>query len=458
MPRKVFISFLGTNNYIRTHYSFPDNANQEEKLSKPVRFIQEALIDEYCRDWDTHDRIFIFYTEESYRKNWIDNGQISSDVLEDTFGLEQVLKKKDIWNIVEPVLIPEGFSENQMWDIFNILYQKLNQEDIIYFDITHAFRSIPIFAIVFFNYSKCLKNTSIASIYYGAFEKLGPAYKIKDMPIEERKAPIIDLSSIANLQSIINAASEYKQFGQISSIGNLLTPSKSKESKRQRRANEAISILQKELNNLDSYITVCDLENIKKGIFAKKILSMFDTVKGADNITKAEKILLEEVEQEIKKFKPEPSDENIESAINKAFRYRMIPQAYTLAQEYIISIAVEKLSKDIPDFCAEIHEDKDRRIFTSSLLAIRKDDIQNRTYKKPLSDHPKLTQNLLETWGTGAIIRTHYQQLTEFRNIVNHAKKRNQTEKDLIKEFANSYPAIIEALTGHRPTLNMPSC
>ena len=82
MSRKVFISFLGTNNYIRTHYII------NGKISKPVRFIQEALIDEFCNDWDENDRIFILHTQESLNRNWIDKGQKYDEKTseEDTYG------------------------------------------------------------------------------------------------------------------------------------------------------------------------------------------------------------------------------------------------------------------------------------------------------------------------------------------------------------------------------------
>ena len=50
MARNVFISFLGTNNYLETYYSIGDF-----KSSQPVRFIQEALIEHLCREWTSED-------------------------------------------------------------------------------------------------------------------------------------------------------------------------------------------------------------------------------------------------------------------------------------------------------------------------------------------------------------------------------------------------------------------
>ena len=82
MPRKVFISFLGTNNYVQCRYDI------NGVVSVPVRFVQEALIEHWCKEWTEQDRILIFCTSKettgengSKEMNWLDNGQgrISDD-------------------------------------------------------------------------------------------------------------------------------------------------------------------------------------------------------------------------------------------------------------------------------------------------------------------------------------------------------------------------------------------
>ena len=65
MGRKVFISFLGTGNYVNCKYQYPDG-----EISAPVRFIQEALINKLCQNWSDDDRIFILCTEASQKKNY----------------------------------------------------------------------------------------------------------------------------------------------------------------------------------------------------------------------------------------------------------------------------------------------------------------------------------------------------------------------------------------------------
>ena len=95
MARKVFISFLGTGNYLQTHYEL----NGEK--SAPVRFVQEALISFLCKDWTENDRIFIFCTkgaEGSETKNWFDNGhtKVNEDAEIEKIGLEHRLRNLNL--------------------------------------------------------------------------------------------------------------------------------------------------------------------------------------------------------------------------------------------------------------------------------------------------------------------------------------------------------------------------
>ena len=227
MARKVFISFLGTNNYMQTCYELDD------QRSDPVRFVQQALIGFLCADWSDTDRILIFYTEESKKKNWLDGGQtrVESDI--EYKGLKSVLRDMSLPVPVEGCLrdmslpvpvegceIKEGFTEADIWSIFDTVYSKLADGDEIYFDVTHAFRSIPLFSMVLFNYARFMKETRLAAIYYGAFEKLGPAFLVKQQIPDPRNrvAPVIDLTSIARLQATNVAASDFLEFGKVGTV------------------------------------------------------------------------------------------------------------------------------------------------------------------------------------------------------------------------------------------------
>ena len=93
MARKVFISFLGTNNYVQCRYDI------NGVVSEPVRFVQEALIEYWCKDWTEQDRILIFCTSKettgesgSKEINWLDNGQPRVTEESEKIGLQHRLQ------------------------------------------------------------------------------------------------------------------------------------------------------------------------------------------------------------------------------------------------------------------------------------------------------------------------------------------------------------------------------
>ncbi len=65
----IYISFLGTTNYVPCHYYVGDFRSPE-----PVRFVQEASILYNCTNWSADDRIVIFTTDDAKKMNWQDNG------------------------------------------------------------------------------------------------------------------------------------------------------------------------------------------------------------------------------------------------------------------------------------------------------------------------------------------------------------------------------------------------
>ena len=126
MARKVFISFLGTNNYVLCKYSIGGID------SKPVRFVQEALIEHLCQEWTEKDRIFIFCTSKdttgengSKEINWFDNGQTKISDDSEKIGLKhrlQDLKKQmGLCTPIEQFDIEAGFSEEEIWEIIGIM-------------------------------------------------------------------------------------------------------------------------------------------------------------------------------------------------------------------------------------------------------------------------------------------------------------------------------------------------
>lgn len=439
MARRVFISFLGTNNYLQTHYEL------NGVCSSAVRFVQQALIEFLCKKWTEKDCVMIFYTggpSGSYVKNWLDNGQtfFNENAEVEKNGLYSSLKSMNFPMIIEGHEIVEGFSEEDIWSIFDCVYDKLQDEDEIYFDVTHAFRSIPLFSTVLFNYTRFMKQTKLVSIHYGAFEKLGPAREVSQLPLEQRIAPIINLTSLVDLQNTNVAASNFIEFGKVGTIASQLDTTFSPVTKSQRKSYEAIKFLKSELAKLDGYILTCRMSDIRKGKYIKIIFEQFDNALKTTYLLSSEKLLLMRIKANLKAFKPYETDENIAAAVEWACRYGMVQQAYTLGQEFVITQTCNLLQDRSP-FERSKYGQKKFRFYIAGVLGIS----ENMSYKDELAEFSDLTDELLSLqWMQ--VLRKEYNVLRINRNILNHAKDCKKQVEELIYDFEMSYNECIRIL------------
>jgi len=434
--RNVFISFLGTNNYLQTRYQW----NNEEP-SKPVRFIQEAIISRIAKDWTEEDRIFIFYTDGdngSYKLNWLDNGQTrfnekdEKDQEIEKIGLQHRLNDLHLKAQIEGDIIPEGFSEDEVWEMFDKVYNKLKPSDKIYFDITHAFRSIPLFASSLFNFAQYVLKTEIISVNYGAFEKLGPAYKVKEIPIKDRIAPIIDMTNIVKLQKLTETATSITEFGrtQKNIIKNIQKLTGVKDG-------NAIKTIISGISDLDNNIQTNRLFAIKEGKYIEIINRTQKQLNKSETIRKPVREIINEINSKLKDFgfENDNSNSNILAAIKWATKYDMLPQAYTLTREYVL-IRVADYFSDLNPFTGE-EADKDFHEYISSILSMKEKDVLNNNFKGLLKEYMKLTQALLEKDIIKELRNKNaYMKLAQNRNIINHAK--GESDYNSIKEAFNS--------------------
>lgn len=434
MGRKVFISFLGTNNYVLCKYTIDD------VMSKPVRFVQEALIEQTCKDWTETDKILIFCTSKestgengSKEANWFDNGQEKIYDESEKIGLQHRLqdlqKRIGLKPQIEQLDIEAGFSEEEIWDIFNTVYSKLQPYDQIYFDVTHAFRSIPLFSVVLFNYSKTMIGTQLVSIMYGAFEKLGPAFKVRELPLDERVAPVIDLTNIARLQEYNQIAGSQKGFGKVKQLKEAIA------SELADKSNQAVKDLCNSISELDEYIATINIKAIKAGKFISKFRNNYKNVKKKMALTKPLSNLLDELNRETADFLGESSYRNIEAAINWTIKHDMLMQAYPMAEEYIV-FRVADMFKDIKP--SQLSTKKYRE-FISGILGAPVEDFLSKNWKFSLADFPDVANELAEDYLIREL-RPLYDPIRLSRNALAHA---NGIEYD---ELQKGIPNIIECI------------
>ena len=208
MARKVFISVLGLTNYGECIYV------KDEYKSPSVRFIQEATLDYLCQqnEWTANDTAYILLTNGAENVNWYNDGHKNKETGEiiKCEGLQCRLQKLNLpFEINTISKIPDGNTEEEIWEIFERVFNELQDDDELYFDLTHGFRYLPMLVMVLINYSKFLKNTSVKSITYGNFESRNRV---------TNEAPIIDLLPLSALQDWTYAAGQFLDSGNVDKL------------------------------------------------------------------------------------------------------------------------------------------------------------------------------------------------------------------------------------------------
>ena len=421
MARKVFISFLGTNNYVETYYEL-----EGKKTPHPVRFVQEALIGFIINElWTENDRIFIFCTKESEDKNWKDNGhqQTASEIEKE--GLQGRLERKNLLPKIEPVLIPEGFSEDEIWQIFNTVYGKLEQGDEIYFDVTHAFRSIPMFSTVLFNYASFLKGTTLRSIHYGAFEKLGVAFEVKKMPMENRVAPVLNLTSLIELQNWTSAANEFINFGSTKRLQEMTMDEIKPILIKTQGRDEISSQLRNSLNNINNLAA-----NIKtnRGIKIIGGSSNFGNIK--QQLIAPLTPILNIIENDVKDFKLNDV-QNMFVSVKWCIDKNLVQEGFTLLQEGIIAMFLPN----------DDHAAENKRNFVSGYLnRYEKNDFDDSKFDFPDDEKEALKKDLKSNCKLPELAKL-FSQISAIRNDINHAGFRENTMEamDFMKKLVKLY-------------------
>ncbi len=172
---KILISILGAGNYKETIYKFGDIQERTDYVLSVIRKIIKP------------DKIYIVGTEQS---RW--------NLADQSIGE------------YEKVVIPFGTNHQEFWQMFEILSGLDVENKDIYMDLTHGFRSIPLFISTVMNFFEKVKNAKIKGVYYGMFEVQGDV------------KPIIDMLPILEMNNWIEGYTLYKEYGDSRKMGDLI--------------------------------------------------------------------------------------------------------------------------------------------------------------------------------------------------------------------------------------------
>jgi len=354
MSRNVYISFLGTNKYVDCNYFLEEDTT---KRVENVQYIQQALLQLNYDIFKDNDSIITFCTEASYRANYLNNGlynpQTKSNDLPNE-GLELILKKMNFpKGTITHKIIKEGFSESEIWDVFRVVNTVVNKNDNIYFDITHAFRYLPMMGLVLLNYLKVTKNIKVKGIYYGAFEKLGFASTVQNLPLQERDAPILNLLGLFTLNDWTQATHNFVSLGNTNDLSSLLTQNVINQfehlnKKDKNKIDESVRVFSKELKNLSGIFSA---NRGKEIITAKVVTDIRASIKTVSKLIENESNLaplselLEKVNDKISSFRSDHLSNGF-IAVDWCINHNLVQQGITLLQEFLISYVLDIVQLD----------------------------------------------------------------------------------------------------------------
>ncbi len=410
----VYLSFLGTSDYIECHYLTGDF-----KTPALVRFVQEATILQSCTEWSAEDRIIIFTTEDAEKKNWKDDGHrdFRTKEAKRCEGLETRLKKLALKTPFKNIPIKPGYDQDEIWQQFDAVFDVLNPGDNVIFDVTHAFRSIPMLALVVIQYARVFKSVTLKGIYYGAFEALGSALEVKAMSEERRNAPLVDLTPLAQLMDWTVATDRFLKSGDTalmgelakSSVANILKGCKGKNADAQ-----AIKNMQNPLKQMSLMLSTCRGRDISP--VAEKLKQAVAACRDMELLLPPFKKLFNRIEEGIKDFSGNYLADGF-AAVRWCCEHNLIQQGFTILEELLISFVVKETGGD--------ESDKNLRDIASQSFKIISLKIQKKPdeWKKPAgkSENIDITKRMIAFILSQGDIFAKYESICTLRNDLNHA-------------------------------------
>jgi CRISPR-associated DxTHG motif protein len=422
---RVYLSFLGTNNYLPcTYYS------TEQVRVADVRFVQSATVQMNCIDWNENDRILIFTTEEAHRKNWLDNGHRNpktGDPVE-CAGLARVLEGLGLRAPVRSVPIPEGKDLKEIWAIFQVLFDQLNDCDRAVFDLTHAFRSIPVLAMVVLNYAKVMKNLAIDKICYGAFEVLGSIDDARRLAPENRLVPILDLTAFDALLDWTLAIDRFLGAGDASPALTCAEKAVLPILKETKGMDREAAIMRKAAAQLETFTKVLATCRGPEISDAAARLNQQLSQCEKSNLIPPLKPLFKRIRETLGKFDGNRVRDGLQAA-RWCLEHNLIQQGYTILQEIVVTHLAVKAGVD--------HEKREYREMAGRAAAMTRKMIDPGTLTDNVQERAEVIGRYMEIFRAQPSLVGIFSELSDARNNLNHAGfARSSRSYDFPKKLA----------------------
>lgn len=182
------ISFLGINRYERTFYTWQDQEYETEFFAEAVAHFlkpEEMLV---C--------VTPTVREGQKSGNWTE--------LQKRFDALSVAYKG--------IKIPEGRSDKELWEIFDVMTDAVQEGETVVFDLTNSFRSLPFLSFLAIAYLRAARNVKVDHVLYGAW----------DARNQENRSPVFDLTPFVALLDWTTATNRFVETGDGRALTQLL--------------------------------------------------------------------------------------------------------------------------------------------------------------------------------------------------------------------------------------------
>lgn len=394
---RVLVSFLGTSLYNREYrkanYKFDDG-----------NIISTSFIAAAIKEFYNVDKLILIGTvksmwEEVYRtfsKEYIDENfyftlsehcqhanSKSELYLPDISKIEESLGEKS-----KIILIKYGLNENEIafnQEIILGIEQYLNRNDELIVDITHSFRSLPLFLLNTLIYLQNVsrKNIAISRILYGML----------DVTTEMGYTPVVDLKLLLETNDWISGAYSFKEFGDSYKIAELLKDSHKSICNKLKRFSDA-----KNLNYFNAL---------------EKQVQELQSFKGEKNLPAIAQIIINPIVDEfINQMSPTNIHYLFQFKLAKwHFQKMNYSSSYICFTEAIISYVCMKLKLD--------EKDKDNRDKAKEFIFKDRKFIDIRSiYNRVNSVRKQLAHNVVGEKSITDMIRNLEMEITNFENVI----------------------------------------
>ena len=297
------LCFLGTGSrggsYSETTYVKHDDPKQTHK----THLFPEAISELY-----TPDKIIVFVTPDVKQGRHL-------PCLKKKLGCK--LEEVDL-----PPILDGGNAAADLWKIFNIYVESVNEKDKIILDITHAFRSLPLLAVPVVAYLRQVEQVTLEHILYAPYDARSGH--------ETKNTQIFDLTQFVDLLDWMNAVEIFQHSGDARPVAKLRVP---KDIDKADKINESLT------NLSEALLTNLPLE-------AQKAASAFEGLNlDQDEPSQAPfGILVGSLKETYKGMAVEKPEENLEDSLKSQYeqikwyvKNRHYFHAITLINEWLVS-------------------------------------------------------------------------------------------------------------------------